>query len=154
MQVAIPQPATPAQRPRADTNQSRTTGSGHQIDPLRRLDTRLDRALGSDLRLIYGVGMPMLLVIAGIIALALSPSYWLVGATLVVEIGCLGFVITKLMAMLDEPDASGESYARGESASEASRARGCEGCGHTGDHERCAHAQRPDDHAAQGRAGR
>jgi hypothetical protein len=71
-------------------------------NPLRRLDRSVEALLGADLRLIYGMAAPMLLVIAVILALAVTPSYWLVGATLVLELSCLAFVVTKLLAMLDE----------------------------------------------------
>lgn len=73
-------------------------------NPLHHLDGTLESLFGTDLRLIYGMAAPMLLVIAVIMALVLTPSYWLVGATVVLELCCLAFVVTKLLAMLDETD--------------------------------------------------
>lgn len=71
-------------------------------NPLARFDGLLDRMIGCDMRLIYGVGMPMLLVCAVIVALAFSPSVWLVAVTIILEFACLGFIVMKLMAMLGE----------------------------------------------------
>jgi len=70
------------------------------------IDRTMEALFGVDLRLILGMLMPMLLVIGLIISLVQSPSYWLVGLTLLVEIGCLVMVVTKLLTMLEDPDES------------------------------------------------
>ncbi len=73
-------------------------------DPLHGLDTSVESALGVDLRLLYGMLVPVLLIVGLIIALVLVRSYWLVAAALVPEIACLGLIVVKTMAMIDEPD--------------------------------------------------
>jgi hypothetical protein len=75
-------------------------------DPLGGLDRRLQSWLGVDLRLIYGTGVPMVCVVAATIAMFKHPTYVLVGSILVFELLCLALVLTKVFAMLDEPDAA------------------------------------------------
>ena len=78
----------------------------HHADPLHGLDVAVESAVGADVRLLYGFLVPILLVCGLIIVLALSPSYWLVAAALVPEIALLFFMVTKILAMLNEPDRS------------------------------------------------
>jgi len=73
-------------------------------DPFRSLDRSIASLLGVDIRLIYGMAVPMLLVIGVIIAFALSPSWVFLGILMIVEIACLGLVITKIVAILNSPE--------------------------------------------------
>jgi hypothetical protein len=50
---------------------------------------------------------------------ALSPSYWLVAAALVPEIALLFFIVTKILAMLNEPDESESAPAPADAPSRA-----------------------------------
>ena len=54
------------------------------------------------MRLIYGVAIPMIVVVDLIVLLALSPTAWLVGLLMLVEITALGLVIFAFMKMLDD----------------------------------------------------
>ena len=74
----------------------------HHADPLHGLDVAIESVLAVDLRLIYGILVPILLVIGLMIPLILAPSYWLVAAALVPELAILAFILTKIMAMLNE----------------------------------------------------
>ena len=75
-----------------------------QHDPLAALDGRLERLLGADMRMIYGLLAPVLLICGVIIVLALKPSSWLVALTVVLELAALAFVVVKLLAMLGDAD--------------------------------------------------
>ncbi len=76
-----------------------------QVDPLHHLDEVVESAVGADMRLLYGMAVPMLVVFGLILVFVAQHSVWLVALALVVEIGCLGLIVTKLMAMLNDDDA-------------------------------------------------
>ena len=65
-------------------------------------DATVERALGVDARLLYGMVVPILMICGLIILLALSPQTWLVIAVLLVEMAALGVVITGFVGMLSE----------------------------------------------------
>jgi hypothetical protein len=71
-------------------------------------DESVAHLLGADMRLVYGMAAPILMIVGLIIVLALSPATWLVVAIVVLEIAALGLVVAGLMGMLDEDD-QGES---------------------------------------------
>jgi len=71
--------------------------------PLRGFDSSMERWLGADMRMLYGVGVPILMILGLIVVLALSPATWLVVAILLLEVGCLGLVTAGIIAMLNEP---------------------------------------------------
>lgn len=73
-------------------------------NPFRGFDESVEHVLGADMRLIYGLAAPILMVVGLIVVLALSPATWLVIAIIVVEIAALGVVLTGFMGLLDEPD--------------------------------------------------
>lgn len=101
MQTTSPSPAlVPPPAPRAPQPAQRPV-----LDPLRHFDDVIESRIGGDLRLIYGMAAPILVVVGLIAVLVLSPSYWLVGAVLVIELACLMFMVVKLMAMLGQPEA-------------------------------------------------
>jgi hypothetical protein len=69
----------------------------------RGFDQSVERAIGADMRLLYGMLVPILMICGVIIVLALSPATWLVAVILVIEIGALAVVGYGLAGMLNEP---------------------------------------------------
>ena len=80
-----------------------TAQQSHQ-HPFRRLDDSVQGVLGADLRLIYGMAAPMLMIIGLILLLALRPETWLVIAIVVMELAALALVVYGLFGMLSEDD--------------------------------------------------
>ncbi|MGA2012635.1 MAG: hypothetical protein ABSH51_19175 [Solirubrobacteraceae bacterium] len=74
--------------------------SPHTAHSLRRFDQSVVRRIGVDMRPLYGMGVPILGVIALLIALALYPKAWLVAAIVIVEVAGLALVVTGLMEMM------------------------------------------------------
>lgn len=72
-------------------------------DPLHRLDVSIESLLGVDLRLLYGMLVPMLVILGLVVAVLAVQSYWVVAAAWIVEMAALGLIVTKLLAMLAEP---------------------------------------------------
>ena len=68
----------------------------------RGFDQSAARFLGADARLLYGMTVPLLMVVGLIAVLALSPVAWLVAVILVVEIGALLLVIWGLLEMIGD----------------------------------------------------
>jgi hypothetical protein len=66
-------------------------------------DQSMERMLGADFRLVYGLAAPILLVVGLIVILALSPAPWLLIAILVIECAALGVVLAGFVGMLNEP---------------------------------------------------
>lgn len=67
-------------------------------------DARVERLLGADMRLIYGMTVPILVVVGLVIVLALHPQSWIVGAIVVLEVAALGLVLTGIFGMLEDED--------------------------------------------------
>jgi len=65
-------------------------------------DMSVERALGVDIRLLYGMLVPILMICGLIILLALSPQTWLLIAVLLLEIAALGVVVTGFVVLLNE----------------------------------------------------
>lgn len=65
-------------------------------------DAAVERSLGVDARLLYGMAVPILMVCGLIALLALNPETWVVIAVLVLEVCALGVVITGFLAMLND----------------------------------------------------
>ena len=65
-------------------------------------DATVERTLGVDARLLYGMTIPILMICGLIILLALNPETWLVIAVLLLEVAALGVVITGFVTMLNE----------------------------------------------------
>ena len=83
-----------------------TPNSSH-TNPVRvfhEFDAAAERALGSDMRMIYGMLIPILMVCGLIVLLALKPETWLVIAVLVLECAALGVVVTGFLGMLNEDE--------------------------------------------------
>jgi len=72
--------------------------------PFRGFDKSAIRLFGADLRLIYGMSVPIMMIIGLIILLALTPAMWLVIAILLLEITAFGIVLSGLFGMLDEDE--------------------------------------------------
>jgi hypothetical protein len=70
----------------------------------RGFDESIERAVGFDARLLYGMTAPILMVLGLIILLALSPQTWLVVSVVVIELAALGLVGVGLAGMLSEDD--------------------------------------------------
>jgi hypothetical protein len=71
--------------------------------PFHGFDQSVERAIGADMRLVYGFAVPILMVVGLIVILALSPATWLVITILLVEVAALGVVVTGFVGMLNEP---------------------------------------------------
>lgn len=76
----------------------------HSEHPFHGFDESVERALGADMRLIYGMALPILMVVGLIVMLALSPAVWLVASILVLEMAALGVVIYGFVGMLNEAE--------------------------------------------------
>ena len=71
-------------------------------------DATVERSLGVDARLLYGMLIPILMVCGLIILLALNQETWLVIAVVLFEAAALGVVVTGFLAMLNEDDDTDE----------------------------------------------
>lgn len=74
--------------------------------PFQGFDQSVERAVGADMRLMYGMAAPILMIVGLIVVLALSPAVWLVATIVVLEIAGLGLVVTGIFGMLDEDPAA------------------------------------------------
>jgi hypothetical protein len=68
----------------------------------RGFDRSMERALGVDVRLLYGMAVPVLMVSGLIVLLALSPQTWMVIAVVLLEIAALGVVVTGFVGILND----------------------------------------------------
>jgi len=69
---------------------------------LRGFDRSVERVLGVDVRLLYGMVVPILMISGLIVLLALSPQTWLQIAVVLVEIAALGVVVTGFVGILND----------------------------------------------------
>lgn len=77
----------------------------HQHEPVfRGFDSSVERVLGADMRLLYGILAPIVMVVGLIVVLALRPATWLVAAVVVVEIAALATVVVGLLGMMSTDD--------------------------------------------------
>jgi hypothetical protein len=81
-----------------------TTSSSPRTSAFRGFDDSVERRLGADMRLVYGMAVPILMIVGLVVILALSPAAWLVAAIVVMEVMALGVVVYGFMGMLDEPE--------------------------------------------------
>jgi hypothetical protein len=78
---------------------------GEHPEPIfRGFEVSVERLLGTDMRLVYGLLVPILMLVGLIVVLALQPATWLVVSIVVVEIGLLATVITGLLGMMRSDD--------------------------------------------------
>jgi len=85
------------------------TGTSHpsHTNPTRvfhNFDMSVERALGVDVRLLYGMLVPILMICGLIVLLALTPQTWMVIAVVMLEVAALGVVVTGFVGMLNEDD--------------------------------------------------
>lgn len=73
--------------------------------PFAGFDRSVEHLLGADMRLLYGLAMPVLMLVGLVIVLALSPATWLVILIVVMEVAALALVVYGLFGMLNETDA-------------------------------------------------
>lgn len=65
-------------------------------------DETMEHVLGADMRLIYGMAVPMLMIVGLIVILALNPATWLVVAIVVLELAALAVVVTGFIGLLNQ----------------------------------------------------
>jgi hypothetical protein len=68
----------------------------------RGFDRSVERVLGVDVRLLYGMVVPILMISGLIVLLALSPQTWLQIAVLLLELAALGVVLTGFVGILND----------------------------------------------------
>jgi chromate transport protein ChrA len=73
-------------------------------------DDSVERFLGADMRLIYGIGVPILMVVGLIILLALNPTTWLVVSILLLEVAALGLVVAALFELMRDDEDEDETF--------------------------------------------
>ena len=71
---------------------------------LRGFDESMTEMLGADARLLYGMAVPILMIVGLIILLALNPAKWLVVAIVLLEIAALALVVAGLLEMMSDDD--------------------------------------------------
>lgn len=74
---------------------------------LRNLARSVERTLGIDARLLYGMGVPMLMIVGLIALLALSPADWVVAVIVLCELAALGLVVAGLTDMMSDDQDEG-----------------------------------------------
>jgi hypothetical protein len=77
-----------------------TTPVPSQHNVMTEFDDSIERALGADMRLIYGLAVPLFMVIGLIVLLALNPTTWLVIGIVLLEVAALGLIVYGLMNMM------------------------------------------------------
>src|ERR1700748_2250591 len=89
----------------ATTKEAQLATSTDHPNAFRGFDQSVERALGADMRLLYGMLVPILMICGVIVVLALTPATWLVAIVLVLELGALAVVGYGFAGMLSElPD--------------------------------------------------
>lgn len=78
-------------------------------NPMHSFDATVERRLGTDMRLLYGMGVPvigMCVIIA--VALGFAASAWVVAGLMVLEAVVLGVVLVGFTGMLNEDQSERE----------------------------------------------
>jgi chromate transport protein ChrA len=76
----------------------------------RGFDQSVERVLGADARLLYGMLVPILMIVGLIVVLGLSPAAWLVAVIVGFEIAALLLVVRGLLEMMsDDQDDESQS---------------------------------------------
>jgi hypothetical protein len=81
---------------------SATTNPHQHENAFRGFDESVERVLGADMRLVYGMAAPILMILGLITILALSPAAWLLGAIMLLELALLGVVVYGFAGLLSE----------------------------------------------------
>lgn len=66
------------------------------------LHDRMEKALGIDARLFYGLFVPAAVIVVLVAALAFSPSWWLLVALVIALVGATGVVTVGILQMLGD----------------------------------------------------
>lgn len=83
---------------------SASSNTSPHPNAFRAFDASVERVLGADMRLIYGMLVPILMVCGLIIVLAFSPSAWLVGLILLFELLGLALVVYGFIVLIRDDD--------------------------------------------------
>jgi hypothetical protein len=78
-----------------------------QRSPYAPLERAVERRLGTDMRLLYGLGVPVILFCVTIaLLLGFAASTWMVASLMVLEVGVLGVIMVGFVGVLnsDEDD--------------------------------------------------
>jgi hypothetical protein len=86
---------------------STVTGPRASSPSFRAFDAGIERLIGADFRLLYGMAVPILGMCALLVALAFYPHAWLVGLIVVIEIASLGLVVKGFMAIMSDDEDDG-----------------------------------------------
>jgi chromate transport protein ChrA len=70
----------------------------------RGFDDAMTQLLGADLRLLYGMAVPILMIIGLIVLLALNPAKWVVAMVVVCEIAGLALIVRALYELMSDDD--------------------------------------------------
>jgi hypothetical protein len=84
-----------------DMQSASSTTHPHE-SAFRGFDQSVEGLLGADMRLVYGMAVPILMIVGLIIALALNPAAWLVAVVVVLEIAALAVVVLGFVGMLND----------------------------------------------------
>ncbi len=68
----------------------------------RGFDESMTQLLGADLRLLYGMAVPILMIVGLIVLLALNPATWVVGVLVLFEIAGLALIVAGLYEMMSD----------------------------------------------------
>jgi Flp pilus assembly protein TadB len=66
------------------------------------LHERLESRIGVDVRLFYGLLIPAAVVVAGVVALTISPTWWLLAPLVLLLVAATGIVVAGIGQMLSE----------------------------------------------------
>lgn len=84
-----------------------TTAHPHLHRPsFTRFDSFVARRLGCDMRMLYGMAGPILVIVGLLVVLAFHPHAWIVAGIMVVEVIGLALVVAGIFGVMDdrEPD--------------------------------------------------
>ena len=70
----------------------------------RGFDESMTHLLGADLRLLYGMALPVLMIVGLIVLLALNPAKWAVAMVVVCEIAGLALIVRALYELMSDDD--------------------------------------------------
>jgi hypothetical protein len=81
---------------------SATTNPHQHENAFRGFDECVERVLGADMRLVYGMAAPILMILGLVTILALSPAVWLLATIMLLELALLGVVVYGFAGLLGE----------------------------------------------------
>jgi hypothetical protein len=81
----------------------------HRENAFRGFDESVEGVLGADMRLIYGMAAPILMIVGLLVILALSPAVWLLATIMVLEFALLAVVVYGFAGLLSEGEDEDET---------------------------------------------